>query len=214
MENKVDKTLDWISHYTDSAEVSRRSAALVNKLNFFKFFENNKQAKILDLCCGNLETLDILKLNGFSNICGLDQTLFNESSLHKVYVNDATKLPFPDNSFDIVLNIHALHHLGDIDDVAMVFSEVNRVLKDGGKFYLLDFQPSMKLFFAMILFKYNILFQTRYLRHYGKQMRSEWSIITRFLKNQPLFLDFLRAYFKVDFIRYDYWHFYFVGAKK
>lgn len=43
---------------------------------------------------------------------------------------DATKIPFPDNTFDAVYSFGVMHHIPEID---AVLSEVRRVLKPGGK---------------------------------------------------------------------------------
>jgi ubiquinone/menaquinone biosynthesis C-methylase UbiE len=45
---------------------------------------------------------------------------------------DAEVLPFPDNSFDLVLGHAILHHIPDLDQA---FREFNRVLKPGGKIF-------------------------------------------------------------------------------
>ena len=50
---------------------------------------------------------------------------------------DALNLLFKDNSFDIVINIEASHNYTDMDKF---FSEVNRVLKQGGYFLYTDFR--------------------------------------------------------------------------
>ncbi|OBK26992.1 SAM-dependent methyltransferase [Mycobacterium asiaticum] len=48
---------------------------------------------------------------------------------------DAEKLPFPDESVDVVLNIEASHHYPNI---ARFFTEVARVLRPGGHFLYAD----------------------------------------------------------------------------
>lgn len=46
-------------------------------------------------------------------------------------VADAERIPYPDNSFDLVVGHAVLHH---IPDVRAAFAEVLRVLKPGGRF--------------------------------------------------------------------------------
>lgn len=52
-------------------------------------------------------------------------------------VMDATKLEFPDNSFDDILIMAILHHLDD-DKISRVLSEAKRVLRPGGKILIME----------------------------------------------------------------------------
>lgn len=52
---------------------------------------------------------------------------------------DATKLPFQDSSFDIVLVSDAWHHFRQQETIAV---QVTRVLKPGGRLYIIDFDRS------------------------------------------------------------------------
>jgi SAM-dependent methyltransferase len=53
---------------------------------------------------------------------------------------DARRLPFPDESFDLVVSSLALHNIGDPEGRAQAVREIARVLKRGGQTLLLDFQ--------------------------------------------------------------------------
>ena len=52
-------------------------------------------------------------------------------------IGDAAELPFPDNSFDIVLSRLAFHHFPDINQP---FAEMVRILKPSGKLVLIDME--------------------------------------------------------------------------
>jgi len=52
---------------------------------------------------------------------------------------DAEALPFPDASFDAVLNVESSHCYGSM---AGFLSEVHRVLRPGGRFLFADFRPA------------------------------------------------------------------------
>lgn len=54
-------------------------------------------------------------------------------------IGDARELPFLDNSFDIVISRLAFHHF---PDVSCPFSEMTRVLKNGGKFIFIDMEAT------------------------------------------------------------------------
>jgi ubiquinone/menaquinone biosynthesis C-methylase UbiE len=71
-------------------------------------------------------------------------------------VGSAYQLPCPDKSMDLVTCINTLHHLGD--PVAF-FSEVDRVLKKGGHFVIVDFHRDtsrVALWFLNLLWKWFI----------------------------------------------------------
>jgi SAM-dependent methyltransferase len=53
-------------------------------------------------------------------------------------VGDAERLPFPDGSFDVVLNVESSHCYGRFD---LFLREVRRVLRPGGHFLYADFRP-------------------------------------------------------------------------
>ena len=61
----------------------------------------------------------------------------------QLQVSPATRLPFEDGSFDVVLTSHVLKHL---DDEALLasFREVARVLRPGGRFLLWEFEKSAR----------------------------------------------------------------------
>jgi len=50
------------------------------------------------------------------------------------------KIPYPDATFDVVINRLVIHHLPD-DLKRQAFAEILRVLKPGGLFFIADFKP-------------------------------------------------------------------------
>lgn len=59
----------------------------------------------------------------------------------ELQIAPATRLPFDDGRFDVVLTSHVIKHLDDMA-LAAAFSEVARVLVPGGRFLLWEFQKS------------------------------------------------------------------------
>lgn len=57
-------------------------------------------------------------------------------------VGDAQNLPFPDGSFDVVVNVETSHHY---EDFPKFLSEVRRVLRPQGKLLITDYREVSKL---------------------------------------------------------------------
>jgi ubiquinone/menaquinone biosynthesis C-methylase UbiE len=83
---------------------------------------------------------------------GMDvsSALLQEARLHlpdiELHEGDATALPFPDNSFEVVLMLEMLYYVPDVD---LALEECRRVLRPGGMLFVclpnrdrLDFNPS------------------------------------------------------------------------
>jgi len=61
---------------------------------------------------------------------------YRENKYIKFLEANATKLPFGDNEFDLVLSVDAMHHIPNRNEA---FDEINRVLKSDGFYVLVDF---------------------------------------------------------------------------
>ena len=122
--------------------------------------EVSENAKILDLCTGTGDIAALLKKRFPSaDITGVD---FSDAMLkiarrkHKTinFVNaDCLKLPFEDNSFDLVTISFGLRNTVSFDKA---LSEISRVLKPGGLFVHLDFGDANKyadrVFYELVKF--------------------------------------------------------------
>jgi len=60
---------------------------------------------------------------------------YRENKYIKFLEANATKLPFGDNEFDLVLSVDAMHHIPNRNEA---FDEINRVLKSDGFYVLVD----------------------------------------------------------------------------
>jgi ubiquinone/menaquinone biosynthesis C-methylase UbiE len=107
----------------------------------------------------------------------------------RLQVAPATRLPFEDGSFDVVLTSHVLKHL---DDEALLtsFREVARVLRPGGRFLLWEFEKSPRsalLFWSARLSGLPPAFQLRTSAEFSAALRrSGFHRVVRF--NTGLFL--------------------------
>lgn len=117
-----------------------------NTLSFFKAWaEIPTTAVVLDIACGTGE-LERLLLNDDPNraIVGVDiseQMLAQARQKLSGYANlsfqqaIASQLPFPDQSFDIVVSANAFHYFPEPE---MALKEMKRVLKPQGSVVILD----------------------------------------------------------------------------
>lgn len=136
LESTIATNPDWanMKYYA----VERKSRMRV--LDWFK--ENCPGKKVLDLCCGNGDDSIFLAKNGAKQVIGLDISDVsvencrlsakrnNVTEIASFVVGDAEQTDFPDNSFDIITEYGALHHI----DLTKVLPEMARILKPDGKF--------------------------------------------------------------------------------
>ena len=118
--------------------ISRSSFAYRDSL----LYENINNKVALDYCCGSGEICLEMVKNGAKEVYGIDisevatnnsTTLARESGVGDkctFQVMDAEHLTYSDNTFDLIHEYGALHHL----ELEAAFRETSRVLKPGGKF--------------------------------------------------------------------------------
>jgi ubiquinone/menaquinone biosynthesis C-methylase UbiE len=135
------------NQYNQLAQVydGRWSRYITNTLSFFKAWaEIPATATVLDVACGTgeLERL-LLQDHPEQTLVGID---ISEQMLvqarHKLgYANvtfrqaTASRLPFPDQSFDVIVSANAFHYFPEPETA---LQEMKRVLKPGGKVVILD----------------------------------------------------------------------------
>ncbi len=100
--------------------------------------------RVLDLGCGNGKTSEALIAAG-ARVTGID---FSPSAVDscvarmgdrgEFVVADVRDLPFGDGVFDTVVSVHVLEHV-PASDILQATGEVMRVLRRGGRLYLVCF---------------------------------------------------------------------------
>ena len=106
-----------------------------------------RESKLLDIGCNTGSTIFNLHQYGFANVYGVDVEKNSINHGRKIYAEisdrlayyDGTKLPFEDNSFDVVTMFDVIEHITNIDQ--FIREEVRRVLREYG---ILIFQTPNK----------------------------------------------------------------------
>ena len=103
--------------------------------DFINHFNLTKNSSVLDVGCGKGFMLhDLVKALPGIKVSGIDISQYAISNCIEtmepfLQVADARQLPFPDNSFDVVISITTLHNL-DEDDFKISIKEIERVSKE------------------------------------------------------------------------------------
>lgn len=100
--------------------------------------------KLLDLGCGLGRNSILFAKNGYS-VCAFDLSedailqvnqKAEEQNIHiHTAIGDMLHLPYENNSFDCLLSYHVISHT-DSEGIIKALSEIERVLKPDGEFYL------------------------------------------------------------------------------
>ncbi len=119
---------------------------------------------VLDLCCGSGQTTEFL-VQRSQHVTGLDASpLSIRRAKHNVpqanYVEAfAEKIPFADNTFDVVHTSAAMHEM-EASQLREILQEVHRVLKPDGYFAMVDFHAPTNPIFVPGLAVFFWLFET------------------------------------------------------
>ena len=155
-----DKVLVELGNRIKKAELKRYSEGSGNNFNLEQL-ESKKVAKdsipeteLLDLGGGTGELARYLPRNLKITVADPSQAMLKQGR-EKVFkqqvkhvLADGADLPFADQSFDYLTISDALHHFRDVETA---LDEALRVLKPGGKLYILEFDPRT-IFTRVIIF--------------------------------------------------------------
>lgn len=102
--------------------------------DFSDYYNLKDESKILDVgCAKGFMLYDFYKLNPNFDLNGIDISKYAiDNSVpeikNKLQVANATKLPYEDNFFDLVIAINTIHNL-DKDECKIALKEISRVSK-------------------------------------------------------------------------------------
>lgn len=104
----------------------------------------NEKVKVLEVGCGagaflyQLYTLKKCEIAGIDYSSSLIECARKYLSNGTFTVSEATKIPYPDASFDVILSHGVFFYFPDIKYANEVLIEIHRKLKPGGKICLMD----------------------------------------------------------------------------
>lgn len=126
------------------------------RMRFFKKLriQISKGQKVLDMGCGGGGDTLIFANMG-ANVVGIDINSYSNSQILKkenlkFIIADGCRLPFDDNTFDLVFEKDMLHH---IDNSKKALSETKRVTKKGGQVIIIEanrYNPILYLHMTLI----------------------------------------------------------------
>jgi ubiquinone/menaquinone biosynthesis C-methylase UbiE len=187
----------WHDAYRSKQLVARRTSSHKRKLERLGALALPRNARVLDLCCGTGEALRILHDEGFTDLSGSDITIeadLQKEPWAKLTAADASKLPYETGSFDAVICMHSLHHLGGVVRIGKTLEECVRVLAPGGRLMVLDHYDSLQLRAAFWgLSKPWLTWPTAGLRNFRLQHEEEWPYLYEYLDSWFAVRELFRA---------------------
>lgn len=153
----VPKTRGRLIRWASSYDTFNRALFLGREQSFREMTADLAQVKpgdkVLDVGCGtgNLTMVAKVRAGPQGEVHGIDAApeMIEEASRKAglkgldidYQIGLIEDIPFPDDYFDAVLSSLMFHHL-PVDLKRAGFAEITRVLKPGGRFVVVDFEPS------------------------------------------------------------------------
>lgn len=182
MKEKYDSEAAYFDHWRDTSKYYRVIMEITERCIKENTRFVSKEKRVLDAGCGTGRNIQTLLELGAQEVTGIDLTpslldiskkKFADSGKVKLFLHDLNeKLPFEDESFDIIVCCKTLPHVHNIKNVIKEFS---RVLKRQGVM-MLDFASPYS--FRRLFFDVRGLFN-------GQESHFRWDSVTdvkRFLR--------------------------------
>jgi demethylmenaquinone methyltransferase/2-methoxy-6-polyprenyl-1,4-benzoquinol methylase len=185
-------------------ETRRNPEERKRRLYIFKIKRNEK---VLDLGCGDGLNVNLLYKSGIKKIVGVDiapELIKNAKKLTpkaKFYISSAEKLPFKNESFNVVLVDSVFHHLMKYEKA---LSEIKRVLKRNGRLCFIEPHKSIIRYIYDTVCEWSI---SKYIPFLAKRRNSylgEIKFMKHWLSTENLFYNLLIKFgFKKKLHRID-----------
>lgn len=170
-------------------------------------FGLSKNAKILEIGCGDGLNLYLLRLMGYRDLCGIDQS---EEAIRmarkrvpglRFVLADAWELPFRDQSFDVIL-VDSVFHILSLSPAPL--SQIKRVLTPGGFLCFIEPHRSFLRWIFDQLTRVGLFQFIPFLANRRTVYISERALIEGWFKNETKFINRLsRSGFRKIFLKYD-----------
>ena len=210
----------WHAAYRADALVKRRVATHGQKLKRLGILDLPRTTRILDVCCGEGEMLDMLQGAGFTSVMGLDVAADPQaiqSLSHKPWryvAGSATQFPFAKDSFDYILCAHSLHHLWPLAQIKALIENARQALKPGGTLALVDHYDSLQLRLALAVLLSPLAKLTNWSRLFREQHLEEKEQLFGYLNEWPqVHAAMIQAGFASAAYRRDLFFFYYTARK-
>ena len=177
-----------------------------------------REGHVVELFCGRGNGLRALARLGFTNIEGIDLSpalAAQYSGPGKVVVGDCRKLPYADESKDVLIVQGGLHHLPSLPaDLEAALAEARRVLRPGGLFCAVE--PWLTPFLSVV----HTICEIRVARRLSGKLDALATMIDherqtyeQWLRQPQVVLDLLRRFFVPQRQFLSWGKLYFIGQK-
>jgi len=186
----------WHHVYRSEALTKRRWATHSKKLKRTGILDAAREDRILDICCGEGEMLEMLASQGMKSLIGADLVPGypgggSAQRRWRYVASSAAQLPFKPGTFDWVLCAHSLHHLGGLANIKALMEDAYACLKPGGKLVLIDHYDSIQLRLALAVLCSPLAVVTPYTRAFRQQYLEEKEFMYDYLDHWPQLFDLL-----------------------
>ena len=127
--------------------------------------------------CQKLKNIKVVGVDLSDNMIEIGKTNIEEADLSdriSLVKADAKKLPFEDNSFDLVVCANMLHHL---EDPTEVINEIDRVVKENGRVFIKDIlRPHSFLRVKILVAFFGIFYDKVMKKQYFDSLRAGYSL--------------------------------------
>lgn len=141
----------WEAAYVRFETPEQETRKFVRRLKKLGVDRLPRDARVVELFCGRGNGLCALERLGFTRLEGVDlstRLIALYDGRAQCYVCDCRRLPFPDQSKDVLIVQGGLHHLPSLpDDLAQTFAEMHRLLRRDGRVVIVEpwLTPFLKL---------------------------------------------------------------------